>query len=191
MSRDVIYTHFAVRRFRLFNVEIIGHVRGCPPGKPYRSYTLSLSLSDPRSSRLFLLLLLSSCPFLSLRPRSIDNYADYDQHREPITAADRFHFHNSRRFRPPFQRATDALFLKLPTAAAATHLELPRIYITRNSASQVVFVDAFWRMFNAKISPEIAQFLIRFSFRSFVYLNVLLLIRNFIRNFDSIYFEQY
>lgn len=158
MSRDVIYTHFAVRRFRLFNVEIIGHVRGCPPGKPYRSYTLSLSLSDPRSSRLFLLLLLSSCPFLSLRPRSIDNYADYDQHREPITAADRFHFHNSRRFRPPFQRATDALFLKLPTAAAATHLELPRIYITRNSASQVVFVDAFWRMFNAKISPEIAQF---------------------------------
>lgn len=26
MSRDVIYTRFAVRRFRLFNVEIIGHV---------------------------------------------------------------------------------------------------------------------------------------------------------------------
>lgn len=135
MSRDVIYTRFAVRRFRLFNVEIIGHVAH------RENRTLSHSLSLDRLA-FFSPLLLSSCPFLSLRPRSIDNYADYDQHREPITAADRFHFHNSRRFRPPFQRATDALFLKLPTAAAATHLELPRIYITRNSASQAVFVDS-------------------------------------------------
>lgn len=53
MSRDVIYTHFAVRRFRLFNVEIIGHVRGCPPGKPYRSYTLSLSLTLGRLAFFF------------------------------------------------------------------------------------------------------------------------------------------
>lgn len=121
MSRHVIYTRFAVRRFRLFNVEIIGHVA-------HRE-----NLNPLPSSSLLFLLLLSSCPFLSLRPRSIDNYADYDQHREPITAADRFHFHNSRRFR--FNAPPTLSFLKLPTAAAATHLELPRIYITRISAS--------------------------------------------------------
>lgn len=134
MSRDVIYTRFAVRRFRLFNVEIIGHVAH----RENRTLSHSLSLD-----RLAFFSPSFSLPVRFYRcPRSIDNYADYDQHREPITAADRFHFHNSRRFRPPFQRATDALFLKLPTAAAATHLELARIYITRNSASQAVFVDS-------------------------------------------------
>lgn len=47
MSRHVIYTRFAVRRFRLFNVEIIGHVAHREKPKPSSSPFVVSPFSPP------------------------------------------------------------------------------------------------------------------------------------------------
>lgn len=107
MSRHVIYTHFAVRGSGCLTLKLSATFQAAH--RENRIVSTGPSVVSPFSPPP-----LPPPFFLSVfiaAPRSIDNYADYDQHREPITAADRFHFHNSRRFRP-FQRATDALFLK-------------------------------------------------------------------------------
>lgn len=82
--------------------------------------------------------------FIALLPSTVNRQLpDYDQHREPITRSPVFISIIHRGFAP--FNAPPPLFLKLPPAAAATrpHLELPWIYITRNSANRPISLDPF------------------------------------------------
>lgn len=103
MFRGDLYT--LLTRFRLFNVEIIDRIG---PANGYQE-----------TSR-FSLLFFRSVPF----DCSIDNYPDYDQHREPITRAVLFISIIHGGFAP--FNAPPPLFPQLPRAAAAAvpHLEL-------------------------------------------------------------------
>lgn len=94
-------------RFRLFNVEIIERMG---PSIGYQETFLLPPLPLFRSV---------------LLDRSIDNYPDYDRHREPITRTVLFISIIHGGFAP--FNAPPPLFSQLPRAAAATepHLEPP------------------------------------------------------------------